>query len=56
MSVVTDVTIEYDEGTHVVTFTVTKQELVSHPTGHSSTSAPVVTTTEIDLSDLVLEE
>jgi hypothetical protein len=54
MNIVTDVTIEYDDQTHIVTFTVTKQELVSHPSGHAVPSQPVVTVTEIDLSDLVL--
>lgn len=54
MTVVTNVVIAYDEETHVVTFTVTKQELVSHPSGHSKPAEPIDEVTTIDLSDLEL--
>ena len=54
MIVVTNVTIEYNATTHIVTFTVTKQEILSHPSGHAAPSQPVVEVTTIDLSALVL--
>jgi len=54
MTVVTNVVITYDEETHIVTFTVTKQDLVSHPSGHAKPAEPVNEVTTVDLSDLVL--
>jgi hypothetical protein len=54
MTVVTDVTITYNATTHIVTFTVTKQEIVSHPSGHAAPSQPVIEVTTVDLSALIL--
>ncbi len=54
MTIVTNVVFVYDDQTHVLTITVTKVEMKSHPSGLAQPSEPVDTVTEIDLSDLAL--
>ncbi len=54
MIVVTDVSMEWNGETKILTLTVVTQEIRSLPTGPAIASDPVTTVTEVDLSALVL--